>query len=566
MINRLSIILAILSLGGFLPTQGYAQQDVHFGTIFVEDIQYETSDDSQQINHLTDQSSKQNQLETLYKTEIGEPNAKLKKFNASDRVPASNTSAKDDEVEKQVGVVRNSDLPKQIIYFIELRSFEGNNPISIRQSASPSSKKVIDLQPGEMVKIVDTPSQYIHKMRMDRDNQGLWKPVHTREQDIQKPNLYYDWRNFTTITSHDFPIELDIMVPYGRNSTPTFSKPGAWSWKDCGLSESLCVDQIDIHTKAYLFDATIVDVSSSANGSQHELFYKIGYQLKDKDGKLQHHVGWIQSRHAKRKITQLPKSLLATRSPDSFGTYESDNERMQRLKKYYVFDSNMDSKNRTINRWLSSTPGKTTEVFLQNIAFDGMVNFSNFELSQDFQLATEGEPFSQQGVSIGAGIFAPIFIDLEIQGMATIMVPIEANETDIYKKTPIFRGEQWLLYTTPVSINGAPFKFGFGAYYMSMFSAQRDFGFNSLVGFQAKGLFETKSFWTGFRYGPTGQDFNFRFENREVGFEFGYRLDPARHYESWTIFADFSDTNFNSATIDNSTKYQLLSIGLRKQF
>ena len=99
-----------------------------------------------------------------------------------------------------------------------------------------------------------------------------------------------------------------------------------------------------------------------------------------------------------------------------------------------------------------------------------------------------------------------------------------------------------------------------------MFASQLDFGFNSLVGFQGKMLFESSRFWTGARYGPTGQDFSFRFENRELGFDIGYRLNPERRYESWTVFGDFSDTNYNSPNIDNSTKFQIISIGVRKQF
>ena len=31
------------------------------------------------------------------------------------------------------------------------------------------------IEPGELVKIVDTSQEYILKMRMDRDNQGIWK-------------------------------------------------------------------------------------------------------------------------------------------------------------------------------------------------------------------------------------------------------------------------------------------------------------------------------------------------------------------------------------------------------
>ena len=559
--------LTLLSTSFLLiqPTVAIAQDDVHFGTIFVEDIDYEQSEENQGINHLTDQSEKQNQLETLYKKDIGSQNEKLKKVNLTPRSPAAVTPTTPSQkgVSEKVGVVRNSELPKQIVYFLELRSFQGNNAIPIYPKTNQATAPKLQLQPGEMVKIIDTPSQYVHKMRMDRDNQGIWKTLHSREQDPKGLSLYYDWRNFDTITSHDFPVEIDVLVPYGKNSIPVFSRPGAWTWKDCGLAESLCVDNIDLHTKAYLFDATIVDVSQSIKSqTNYKLFYKIGYQAKDKNGITQHRVGWIPSHQAKRKISQLPKSLLATRGPSSFGTYESDAERLQRLQKYYVFDANMSSQNRTLNRWLASTPGKSTEVFFQNIAIDGLASVGTFHLEQNFLT----EEFDQQGASVGLGIYAPIFIDLEIQGSAVATLPISANEGSTFEKVYLMKAEQWLLYTTPLSVGKTPFKFGLGGYYMTMFASNKQFGFESLIGFQAKALFENESFWTGFRYGPTGQDFNFRFENREIGLDFGLRLDPSRRYESWSVYGEFSDTGFTNPNTGSSTKYQIMQLGIRKQF
>jgi hypothetical protein len=541
--------------------QSNAQEDVHFGTIFVEDIEYEHSDNNQSINHLTDQSNKQVELETLYKEDIGQKNKKLKNIDLQPRRPASNTIKS--QATKKVGVARNSELPKQIVYFLELRSFQGNNSVPIYPNTSQATAPLLNLQPGEMIKIVDTPAQYVHKMRMDRDNQGLWKNIKVREQDPKNLNLYYDWRNFDTITSHDFPVEMDILVPYGRNSIPVFSRPGSWTWKDCGLAESLCLDHIDLHTKAYMFDATIVNTSQSPKLTQsYRLFYKIGYQVKDKNGITQHKVGWIPSDQAKRKISQLPKSLLATRSPSSFGSYESDAERLRRLQKYYVFDANMESENRAPNRWLASTPGQSSEIFFRSIALDGIASLGTFHLEQNFL----AEEFDQKGANVGLGIFMPLFIDLEIQGSYMMTVPIEANEGGIFEKTFLMRAENWLLYTTPLSIAGAPFKFGIGGYYMTMFANDKSFGFNSLIGFQTKGLFENESFWTGFRYGPTGQDLNFRFENREIGIDFGYRIDPAKRYESWAIYGEYSDTNFTNPQTKSSTKYQIMQIGIRKQF
>ena len=58
----------------------------------------------------------------------------------------------------------------------------------------------------------------------------------------------------------------------------------------------------------------------------------------------------------------------------------------------------------------------------------------------------------------------------------------------------------------------------------------------------------------------------FRFENRELGADLGVRLNPERHYESWSIYGDFSDTSYQSPNSTNKTTFQLISIGVRKQF
>ncbi len=555
--------LSIFIVWALSSIPSYAEDSVHFGTIFIENIQHEDSDQVKAINSLTDQSPEQNQLEVLYKKEVGETNQNLKKFDSTQRAPSATTTAQD-QLAPKLGVIRNQEIPKQIVYFLEVRSFEGHSSKPLHREPTLSSDMPLRLQPGEMVKVIDTPDQYVHKMRMDRDNQGLWKKIYNREQDLTSAYLYYDWRNFETITSHDFPIEIDILVPYGQNSISTFNRPGPWTHKDCSLAEDLCVDSIDIHTAAYLFDTTVIELPRIQQSGElkHQLFYKIGYQTKDKSGTLRHKVGWIPSHHAKRKISQLPKSLLATRTPNSFGSYESDEERIQRLKKYYIFDGNMYSENKNLSRWINAVPGETTEVFFQNIALDGIANFNTFTLRQNFLT----EEFTQNGIAVGIGVYAPIFIDLEIQGSATFTFPLTANEGPIFEKTYLFRGEQWLLYTTPISVSGTPFKFGFGGYYLSMFAENRNFGFNSLVGFQAKALFENTQFWLGMRYGPTGQDFNFRFENRELGADFGWRLNPERKYESWSIFGDLSDTSFSNPRNDNSTKFQILQFGVRKQF
>jgi len=557
-LQRPMLLVGLLILT--FSSSAWSDGGTHFGTIFVEDLEYDNSDDQGYINHLTNQSGQQVELETLYK-ELGKQNQQLKKLNlGGDRNVAS--EKKNDDGSSRVGIVKNSELPQFINYFIELRTFEGNQPATIYSAPDLNAKPLDTIQPGEMVKITATTHEYIHKLRMDRETQGLWVKAANREQDPQNMYIYYDWRNFNSITPHEMPVEASIIVPQEKNSVPVFSRPGPWTWRDCGLEEKLCIDNIGTHVKSYVFDSTFVEMSRfRAAGQPHKLFYKIGYHLKDRNGDTRHKVGWISSEHVSRKITQLPKTLIATRGPAST-SYESDEEREQRLKKYYVFESNMNSDAKAVSRWIASTPGQSTEVFFQTLAVDWMIGPSQFHLEQDFL----DEEFDQTGLGIGLGVFAPIFLDLEAQGTFTLTVPISATENEIFKPTLLFKAEQWLMYTAPFAVGNLPFKFGVGGYYNTMFANESAFGYNSLVGFQGKALLEGAQTWFGVRYGPTGQDLSFRIENREIGINAGYRLNPGRKYESWTLFFDYSDTNFINSKTDSRTNFSNVQLGVSKQF
>lgn len=581
--NLKTLILMILSLGTTVVyPSAWAAGDVHFGTIFVEDLEYDNSDDNGYINQLTDSSEKQKELEVLY-DDVRSANRQLRSLSGAGRSPASlggpespshkqslgneptaNHQQDPSSSSSKIGIVKNAEIEKRINYFIELRNFPGNQSAGIYGAPDRNSKKMYDLKPGEMVKISNSPHQYLHKIRMERENQGLWLKVSNREQDPQNMYVYYDWRNFSTVTPHEMPAEAAIVVPREKNSIPIFSRPGPWTWRDCGLQKNLCVDNLGSHIQAYTFDSTFVAMSQfRASHRPYRLFYKVGYHLKDKDGQVRHKVGWVDSLYIRRKVTKLPKTLLATRGPSSF-EYESDEDRIQRLQKYYIFNKNLHSNNRAVSRWVERTPGSTNDLFARKLAIDGLVGGSFFALNQTS--LTNGA-FEQYGVNVGVGIYAPLFLDLEAQGTFHLMIPLSSSDNDpVFKPTPVFRGEQWLMYTTPLNLGSLPFKFGLGGYYHTMFARDLEFGFESLVGFQAKALLENERMALGFRYGPTGQDLNFRFSNRELGVHASYRLNKERGYESWTLYGDYSDTNFTNPETDFNTEIKVLHLGVSKQF
>jgi hypothetical protein len=347
------------------------------------------------------------------------------------------------------------------------------------------------------------------------------------------------------------------------SSIPVFANPGAWTWKDCQLGSNICLDRIDQHVEAFLMDtsfAMVNDMRTKQNVFQ--LFYKIGYRLHDKEGVLRHKIGWIPSYFARRKITAVPKNLLSA-NEYGFSGFETDEERIQRLSKYYVFEENMFSENRLLSRWLKKRPGEKHEVFDNTFDYDFLFGYQNFELKQSYL----DQSFKQQSAVVGLGVYAPLYVDLEAQGTFALAIPVNYGpQEEPFKSTPLFRGDQWLMYTSPVGINDMPLKFGLGFYYLTMFQSELDFGFKSFVGFQGKLSLENEKFWIDLRYGPTGQDFNFEFSNREIGASFGLRLNPAKAYESLTIYLDYSSTSFESNISGQTTEFTIFNLGFRKTF
>ncbi len=573
-ISLISILfwhLKLFASLGFFTSAAHAADPVHFGSIFSRENNYRSEVTKQNLNKLTDGSEQQKNLEELY-PEMKTENQRMRQIQATpqsapvsaESLAPSPTYAPEHATNARLGVVKNNELERHVVYFLELRPIQNNSSKNLYQNKNMSYAPAARIEPGEMIKVVDTGQDYITKRRMYRDNQGMWKQVARRNGgDPTDLFVYYDWKNFDTVLTNQASIELDILVPRDMSSVPVFSRPGPWTWKDCQLGADICVDRVDQHVEAFLMDtgfALVNDMRTRQNVLQ--LFYKIGYKLHDKEGVLRHRVGWIPAYYARRKISELPKTLLSS-NEYGFSGFETDEERLQRLSKYYVFEKNMYSDNRLMSRWLTKRPGEKFEVFDNTFQYDFVLGYQNFELTQSFL----DETFTQQSALVGVGIYAPLYVDLEVQGNFSLGVPVGYGpDNGLFKATPVFRGDQWLTYTTPVGLNDMPLKLGIGLYYLTMFQSELDFGFKSFMGFQGKIGFENESFWIDMRYGPTGQDFNFDFSNREVGASAGIRMDPSRSYESMTLFLDYSSTTFKSATTGHTTDFTIFNIGLRKSF
>ncbi|MCC6138257.1 MAG: hypothetical protein IT287_06470, partial [Bdellovibrionaceae bacterium] len=291
-----------------------------------------------------------------------------------------------------------------------------------------------------------------------------------------------------------------------------------------------------------------------------QLYYKIGYKLTDKTGVVHTRIGWIPSYFARRRITSVPRNVLTLNGKGT--NFETDSERNERLSKYYVFQENMNSDNKIFSRWMKKRPGEDEEVFDNTFSYDALIGYNTFNLKQSFL----DDPFKQSSVFVGLGIYAPIYVDLELQGTLTYSVPVSHTPADLYPSTPLFRGDQWLMYTTPVGLEKMPIKIGVGMYYLSMFESQTDLGFKSFVGFQVKAAIENERFWLDARFGPTGQDFDFNMSNKEIGASLGIRLDPSKAHDSLTLFLDYSETMYTSPLSGHTTDFTIFNVGFRKTF
>lgn len=570
------MIFHFLLIMAMSTAPAFAGDSVHFGSIFTEEHKASnTLEDKETLNKITENTAQQKTLEEIH-PDLKETNDRARQINNVEEKPYFTNSAiypdqtprtqlapeGNNETSSKVGMVKNAELKPKVVYFLELRPIPGNTPKNLFVGANTYNNSIGKIYPGEMVKVTDTSDEFIQKLRMDRDNQGLWRKVGHHE--LGAPSdlyVYYDWKNFDTIPVATSAIDLDILIPQKSSSIPVFSRPGAWTWKDCQIGIDVCTDRIDQHVQAYLLDSNFA-MAKDLRTQQDivQLYYKIGYKLIDKAGTQHTRIGWIPSYYARRKIISVPRNILSLNT-GAHG-FETDAERAERLNKYYVFQGNVGSENKIISRWLKKEPGSDDEVFDNTFSYDALIGYNNFNMQQSFL----DDKFKQSSVSVGLGIYAPIYVDLEAQGTVTFSVPVSHAPQDIYPNAPLFRGDQWLMYTTPIGLEKTPIKVGLGIYYLSMFESQTDFGFKSFVGFQGKIGVENEYFWIDFRFGPTGQDFNFNMNNRELGSSLGVRLNPSMGMDSLTLFMDYSQTNYRSPVSGHTTDFNIFNLGIRKTF
>ncbi len=452
---------------------------------------------------------------------------------------------------------------QDVVYFIELRKNVGAKNKWILKNTESGSRVAMYLQPGDILKFKDSPGDYIHKLRLDKNNQGLWKKVNIKNNKSEELQVYYDWRDFETMTTYSHPIEVEVIVPPNRQSIPVFDNPADWHLTYCQHKNKPCVRDLTKSNPAQLLDSVVVKDTKNKNEKKYKLFYKIAFQIEDHLGDHWSDEGWIPSEYIQRNISYLPNHIIASRGPSNVYRHVEEKKKFEQLKRQFVFQTNIDRNQKSPNRWLSSESGdQEVGSLFDSISIDGVVAYNHFEMEQSFLT----DKFTQDGLDVGATMYAPIFADLELQGSAVLTVPFKSNGGDGADKTFLIRADQYLMYTSPYSALGMDIKFAIGAYFQSMLSSQSEFGFSAFVGFQAKLLLENKRFMISSQFGPIGQDLGFNLENSEVSAEIGIRFNPELGYKSWMLFTNYSDTSYRNSKTETSTDFQFFRFGLKKQF
>lgn len=475
------------------------------------------------------------------------------------RAPASN---KNDTYDFLLGAEHAQNPEERVTYFLEVRKHDNVLPVLLRQNPSHSAPLSMRLMPGQIIRVDDTASDYLATLRLEQRNNGAWKKIDVSSaQENLTIHMYYQWQTMFSIGANLQPVELKLNIPPGRNVITVFNKPGRWTPTDCQASEDLCVGWPDQYAKVFLFDTKIIDLKEHVPG-EHEfaLFYNVGFSYKTANGDYKNGMGWIPASQAVRNLNFLPQSLDKVRSLAATG-FMTEKQRREQFQSFFLFKKNattLDSQNTRWTRFDKNNRGQG--LFDVKIAWDAIFKTGYNNLNQTFLT----DPLVQYVVTPGVRASAPIFIDLDISGEANISMPV-ASEGSL-EPAYILKLDQWLTYTAPLRLGDTPLRFGFGGYYTTMLNSNSNYGFRSLVGFQGKVQLENATNWYYIRYGAVGADLNFEFRNREVGFGLGYRLDPDRRFDGWSIFAEISDTQYKSPNTETVTDLDQIAIGVMRGF
>ncbi len=472
------------------------------------------------------------------------------------------------KVKIQSAFTANRQIRSVVTYFVEIRDANPVMSIPLYPMANEKSAAMGELHSGDIIKIEDSSGDYIEKLKADRNSQTIWRKINVKTADNNERQLWfrYNWKTFFTLTSLDQPFEMTMRMPKNMASQPLYREPGLWTPRDCTYDPTVCVTTIGPTSRVFLLDTQFKRVEISYRNSEwYSVFYKLGVDVMDDNLKRSQTNGWASSNQSFRRVDQVPAYLFMAGEPRFEDFLPEDVIRKNESNLFLLSKNGMDPVRRQrmlASLGLSESKMKgLSSIFDLSLAYETHLGFSHVELDQSFA----GPKYTQEGVKVGIGGTSNLFVDLEIKGGLDITTTAVSNNSAAGTNY-LIDTQEWLVYTSPWSLNETPLKFGIGAYYMSMISNQSIGGFRGFVSAQTEMLLEDERYGVGFRFAPVGQDFNLKFENRLLGAKFYYKLGWKRHDRAVEVSADYTDLFYKSPSTMNETKFNNLGLGINLPF
>ncbi len=469
------------------------------------------------------------------------------------------------KVKIQSAFTSNRQIRSVVTYFVEVR--EGNPVLNIPLFPVPNEKAapIGELHSGDIVKVEDSSGDYIEKLKADRNGQTIWRKVTLKNSDSnQERQLWfrYNWRTLYTLTSLDQPFEMTMRMAKNMVSQPLYREAGLWTPRDCTYDPTVCVTQIGPTSRVYLLDIQMKRVEVTYRNSEwYSVFYKLGVDTLDDNLKRSQANGWASSSQAFRRVDQVPAYLFMAGEPRFEDFLPEDEIRKNESNLFLLSKNGMDPVRRQrmlASLGLSESKMKgLSSIFDLSLQYQSIVGFNHIELDQPFA----GPKYTEEAVKLGIQGSSNLFVDLEVRGGVDVSVTAASSNASI-GTSYLIDTQEWLVYTSPWSLNENPLKFGIGAYYMSMISSQTIGGFRGFVSAQAEMIVEDERYAFGLRYAPVGQDFNIKFENRLIGAKALYKMDWKRHDRHVEFSADYTDLFYRTPGSGAETKFRTLGVGL----
>jgi hypothetical protein len=431
-----------------------------------------------------------------------------------------------------------------ITYYLEVRDASPMITVPLYSRPDESYPKLGALHSGQLIKMEETGTEYLQKVRADRKGNVIWRKI-VVHQEGSETELYfkYDWRVFHSLSAIDHPFEMTIRPPTNPQFPTVFRKAGPFQAADCLTTADLCAPWPDTYARAYTVDFQwIKSTLLNTRDTWWVLYYKVGLDLIDAKGERKQDYAWFESHSAFRRSDQIPAYLYTTGTPEMTNFLPEDEIRRTQ-NQLFIFDGNQDNEGQR-RRVLASLGINDTKmkglssIFDLTLQFETHVGTVASELKQDFVSGS----YTMIAPTLGGSISSNLFLDLKMKGSLDLSYTATSNHPE-YGAATLVDAQEWFEYVTPWSLNEMPITMGVGGYYIGMLSKDSANGFNSFVGPHSKILVTGKTFGASLRLAPVGTDLNLRVANHLAGAELIYK-------PGWKVYEEPVSLSFTTMELN----------------